>query len=180
MKEYFYKNGLFVLRYNTKVYPKDMLQGELEVYYTSEGKKFYRFIDTRSDYYVYITDEIIEPLYGCTVVDYRPAESDNDTPVYMVYLSKEMASFKRGVGSAERYWILINGYVVAEVPKELLLYYNLIPGVSLKKDMVAKPPKESLLCNDSIPRMSLETYMVAKPPQIPEDVKKKLLTVLNE
>jgi hypothetical protein len=154
MKEYFCKNGLFVLGFNPDDYPFDMPQAHVEVCYTTEGEKFYNLKPIQDAGNVYITDDIVEPIYGCTLVDYRPATSDKDTPVYMVYLSREMALLKRGAEPNERYWIIIKGDIAAEVPKELLLYHNLIPGVSLETDMVAEPPP------------------------IPEDIKQKLFDIL--
>jgi hypothetical protein len=135
MEKIFNKNGLMVLGFDPEFYPKDATKGALEVYYTSEGKKFYRFIPcttTQENYWVYITNAKIEPLYGCEVEYYRNNAYD-DIPVCMVCLLNE-ALFKRG----EQYWVFNEGHLIP-VYKEWLHYCNLIPG-TLERGCAVKPP----------------------------------------
>jgi hypothetical protein len=150
MKKIFKKNGLVVLDFDHEFYPKDACKGALEVYYTPECRKFYRFIHytlTNQDtFWVWITDAKIEPFYGCEIEYYRNNEYD-DTPVCMVCLLNE-ALFKRG----DQYWIFNEGHFIP-VYKEWLQYCDLIPG-------------------------DLEPVYSVNPPRISDDVKEKLLLII--
>jgi hypothetical protein len=95
----------------------------------------------------------VEPLYGCKLVDFRNPKNDYDTPVYLVYLS-DIALLKHGRDYTECFWSFKEGEL-KEIQKEWLLYYNLIPGIS-------------------------ERGTVVEPPQLSDDIKEKLLTLLDK
>jgi hypothetical protein len=151
MKKYFRKNGLVVLGFDKC---NDISQGMLEICHTQEGLKFYRIIpNTQEKYWIHIAYDYVEPLYGCKVVDFRNPKNDYDTPVYLVYLS-DIALLKHGRDYTECFWSFKEGEL-KEIQKEWLMYYNLIPS-GTKREIVVQPL------------------------QTPEDVREKLLTILNE
>jgi hypothetical protein len=151
MKKYFRKNGLVVLGFDRC---NDISQGRLEVCHTQEGLKFYRIIpNTQENYWVHIAYDYVEPLYGCKVVDFRNPKNDYDTPVYLVYLS-DIALLKCGRDYTEHFWGFKEGEL-KEIQKEWLIYYNLIPGIS-------------------------ERGTVVEPPQLSDDIKEKLLTLIDK
>jgi hypothetical protein len=153
MENVFSKHGLVVVGFNNFGRRKYWHQGTLKVCHAQKGKKFYRFTPTiHEKLWVYITDEIVEPLYGCKVVDYHKDECDIDTPVYLVYLS-DVAVMKTYANSEEVYWIFNNGWFT-DVCKEWLMYYDLLPGVNSKT--------------------------VIEPLQTPETIRKHLITFENE
>jgi hypothetical protein len=139
MDKVFSENGLIILGFGRD---NDILQGKLEVCHYQEDVKFYRYIPTQENYWVHITNYIVEPIYGCKVVDFRNSKRDDGspiTPVYLVYLS-DLALLKYVRGSNEYYWFFKEGRFVRQARKEWLLYYNIIPGVEERGTVVEPPP----------------------------------------
>jgi hypothetical protein len=154
MENVFNKNGLVVVGFSKRGNWEFIHQGTLKVCHVRKDEKFYRFTpNTQEKSWVYIADARVEPLYGCTVVDYRPAECDIDTPVYLVYLSEVAVIKIYHSTSEESYWIFNNGHFT-EVCKEWLMYYGFIPGVVEKT--------------------------VVEPSQTPENIKERFITFLDD
>jgi hypothetical protein len=154
MEPIFSKNGLVVVGFSKRGNWEFVHQGTLKACHIRKGEKFYRFIpSTQEKYWVYIADEIVEPIYGCTVVDYYKDDCDIDTPVYLVYLSEVALIKKYTTTSEESYWIFTNGWFTP-VCKEWLMYYGFIPGVVEKT--------------------------VVEPSQTPENIKERFITFLDD
>jgi hypothetical protein len=134
----FNENGLMVLGFDRNI---GATQGTLEICEAQDGKKFYVFTySPQTKTWIDAFDVETEILYGGTIVDFCKGDEENPT-VYLVCFS-DLALLKFKYGPSKGYWIVKEGRFVKSVPKELLLYNNLIPGV--EKEVVAPRTPENI------------------------------------